>query len=108
MRRSQPQQKECREQRVYDSDAIDHITVSAELERPVRDMLSSSTFQYAKNDRSDLESFTFRPPSVPVTKESMNYSCIVYGGVITAGLVYYVLRARKRYAGPSLESSQEM
>jgi choline transport protein len=33
----------------------------------------------------------------------MNYSCVVYGGVIIAGLAYYVFRARKRYVGPSLE-----
>ena len=52
--------------------------------------------------------FTFFPPSVPVTKESMNYSCVVYGGVIIAGLVYYVSRARKRYVGPSLEILQDM
>jgi len=47
--------------------------------------------------------FTFFPPSVPVTKESMNYSCVVYGGVVVAGLVYYGFRARKTYIGPSLE-----
>jgi amino acid transporter len=52
--------------------------------------------------------FTFFPPSVPVTKQSMNYSCVVYGGVILGGLVYYVTRARKIYAGPSLDVLQEI
>ena len=52
--------------------------------------------------------FTFFPPSVPVTSVSMNYSCVVYGGVIIMGLVYYALRARKRYIGPSLEILQEI
>jgi len=50
---------------------------------------------------------TFFPPSVPVTKESMNYSCVVYGGVVIFGLVYYVLRARENYVGPSLEGLRE-
>ena len=50
--------------------------------------------------------FTFFPPMVPVTKETMNYSCVVYGGVIIGGLVYYVFRARKIYVGPSFEILQ--
>ena len=52
--------------------------------------------------------FTFFPPSVPVTKESMNYSCVVYGGVIIGGLVYYVTRARKIYVGPSMDVLREI
>ncbi|KAK5111932.1 hypothetical protein LTR85_011679 [Meristemomyces frigidus] len=47
--------------------------------------------------------FSFFPPSLPVTAESMNYSCVVYGGVIILGVVYYVLRGHKNYIGPSTE-----
>jgi choline transport protein len=48
--------------------------------------------------------FTFFPPSVPVTKESMNYSCVVFGGVVLAGLAYYVFGGRKRYVKPNLDT----
>ena len=45
--------------------------------------------------------FTFFPPSValPVTAETMDWSCAVYGGVIIWGILYYVLRGHSHYIG---------
>lgn len=47
--------------------------------------------------------FTFFPPTVPVTAITMNWSCVVYGGVVILGFLYYVLRGHKHYTGPSTE-----
>ena len=47
--------------------------------------------------------FTFFPPTLPVTAETMNYSCVVYGGVIMLGIIYYVVWGRKGYRGPTTE-----
>jgi len=47
--------------------------------------------------------FTFFPPSVPVTATTMNWSCVVYGGVVILGFLYYVLRGHKYYIGPNSE-----
>jgi hypothetical protein len=55
MRCCWPQQEERREQCVNDSDAVDHVAVFAQLERPVRNMFTSPAFENAKDDRSDLD-----------------------------------------------------
>jgi len=55
MRCSWPQQEERGKHGVNDSDAIDHVAVPTELERPVWDMFASSTLQHPEDDRSDLE-----------------------------------------------------
>lgn len=47
--------------------------------------------------------FTFFPPTVPVDAVSMNYSCVVYGGVIILGLIYYAIGGHKKFVGPSIE-----
>jgi choline transport protein len=47
--------------------------------------------------------FSFFPPEVPVTAATMNYACAVYGGVILLGIVYYMLRGRHKFVGPSTE-----
>lgn len=47
--------------------------------------------------------FTFFPVSVPVTAVTMNWSCVVYGGVIILGIIYYVLHGHKSYVGPTTE-----
>ena len=49
--------------------------------------------------------FSFFPPSIadPITAQNMNYSCLVYGGVILLGIVYYVVIGRKFYVGPSVD-----
>jgi choline transport protein len=44
--------------------------------------------------------FTFFPPSVPVERESMNYSSVVYVGVVVLGVVYYGVRGRRGYRVP--------
>ena len=33
----------------------------------------------------------------------MNWSCVVFGGVVIIGLVYYVLLGRNVYRGPIIE-----
>ncbi|EMC93957.1 hypothetical protein BAUCODRAFT_216276 [Baudoinia panamericana UAMH 10762] len=47
--------------------------------------------------------FTFFPVALPVTKETMNYSCVVYGGVVILGLIYYVTIGHKTYIGPKID-----
>ena len=47
--------------------------------------------------------FSFFPPAVPVTLVTMNWSCVVFGGVVIVGLVYYVTLGRKVYHGPIIE-----
>jgi choline transport protein len=44
--------------------------------------------------------FTFFPPSVPVSAESMNYSSVVYVGVVILGLMYYAVAGRRQYVAP--------
>lgn len=56
--------------------------------------------------------FTFFPPSVLVTAVSMNYSCVVYGGVVIIVLVYYVVIGHRHYISPfarlRLEAEDEL
>jgi choline transport protein len=47
--------------------------------------------------------FSFFPPSVPVTAVTMNWSCVVYGGVVIFGIIFYLTHGHKRYVGPSTE-----
>jgi choline transport protein len=47
--------------------------------------------------------FSFFPPALPVTLVTMNWSCVVFGGVVIIGLVYYVLLGRNVYHGPIIE-----
>lgn len=51
--------------------------------------------------------FSFFPPSIadPITAANMNYSCLVYGGVILLGMVYYAIIGHRYYMGPSIEMS---
>lgn len=44
--------------------------------------------------------FTFLPVGLPVDKTNMNYSCVMYGGVVVLGIIYYVLRGHHHYIGP--------
>lgn len=50
--------------------------------------------------------FSFFPPAIPVTLETMNWSCVVWGGIVLLGLVWYALLGRKRYDGPILEKPE--
>lgn len=47
--------------------------------------------------------FSFFPVGLPVDKSTMNYSCLMYGGVIILGVLYYALRGHRHYIGPSTE-----
>lgn len=47
--------------------------------------------------------FSFFPPAIPVTLVTFNWSCVVWGGIVLLGLVWYALYGRKRYNGPILE-----
>jgi len=47
--------------------------------------------------------FSFFPPAIPVTLESMNWSCLVFGGATVLGLAWYAVRGRKQYNGPIFE-----
>jgi choline transport protein len=47
--------------------------------------------------------FSFFPPSVPVTAVTMNWSCVVYGGVVILGIIFYVVHGHKNYVGPRTE-----
>lgn len=47
--------------------------------------------------------FSFFPPGLPVGLLSMNWSCLVFGGGVLIGLVYYAVKGRKVYDGPIWE-----
>lgn len=47
--------------------------------------------------------FTFWPPAIPVTPDTMNYSSLVMGCVAIFSGLYYVLRAHKVYTGPVVD-----
>ncbi len=44
--------------------------------------------------------FAFFPATIPVTAQSMNYSCVVYGGVVILGILFYAVWGHKKYKGP--------
>ena len=48
--------------------------------------------------------FAFWPTALPVTAENMNYSTLVTGSVVLFSSVYYLVRARKTYDGPIVET----
>ncbi|KAG2162089.1 hypothetical protein VTO58DRAFT_109485 [Aureobasidium pullulans] len=47
--------------------------------------------------------FSFFAPETPVTLASMNWSCLVFGGFVIIGLVYWFVTGRKVYTGPIRE-----
>ncbi|RDW82675.1 amino acid transporter I-2 [Coleophoma cylindrospora] len=47
--------------------------------------------------------FSFFPPELPVTAVNMNWSCVVFGGAVILGLVWYAFIGRKQYNGPIIE-----
>ena len=49
--------------------------------------------------------FTFWPPVIPVTPDTMNYSCVVMGFVAIVSGAYYAFSAHKTYTGPIVEVS---
>lgn len=44
--------------------------------------------------------FSFFPTVVKPSAAYMNWNILIYGIVVVGSLLYYVLRARKRYVGP--------
>ncbi|KAI9832416.1 MAG: hypothetical protein M1819_004405 [Sarea resinae] len=49
--------------------------------------------------------FSFFPTTVPVTLQTMNWSCLLWGAAMIFGVVYYIFRGRFQYHGPILETS---
>lgn len=49
--------------------------------------------------------FSFFPPATPVAPLTMNWSIVVWGGVLIIGLVWYAIFGRKQYSGPVIETS---
>ena len=47
------------------------------------------------------------PPATPVDAESMNYSVVVTGGVVIFAMVWYWVKARKTYRGPTVDEEVE-
>ena len=47
--------------------------------------------------------FSFFPPAVPVTIVTMNWSCVVFGGIVILGLIYYALIGHRQYRGPVMD-----
>ena len=47
--------------------------------------------------------FSFFPPALPVTAVSMNWSCLMFGGMTLIGLAWYTIFGRKSYNGPIIE-----
>jgi amino acid transporter len=47
--------------------------------------------------------FSFFPPFTPVTAVSMNWSCVMFGGVVILGLIYFAFIARHEYKGPVVD-----
>lgn len=50
--------------------------------------------------------FSFFPPTPEVTPESMNYSVVVFMGVIAFGIVRYFISGRKTFTGPVIETEE--
>ncbi|KXL51510.1 hypothetical protein M433DRAFT_60067 [Acidomyces richmondensis BFW] len=44
--------------------------------------------------------WAFWPQATPVDATSMNYSSVMFGGVLVFSLIYYLVKARKSYEGP--------
>ncbi|KAF2471005.1 putative amino acid permease [Lindgomyces ingoldianus] len=47
--------------------------------------------------------FSFFPPATPVTAMTMNWSCVVYGGTVIFGLIFWVTRGRHQWQGPLMD-----
>ena len=47
------------------------------------------------------------PPETPVNSTNMNYSIVVTAGVIIFSMVWYVLKGRKEYKGPTVDDEVE-
>ena len=52
--------------------------------------------------------FMVFPPYLPVTALNMNYSSVIFGGVMLVSVVMWFLGGAKRYSGPIRESPQDV
>ena len=57
---------------------------------------------------SPLWFFSFWPVSMPVTVENMNWSVVMYVGIIAVALTFYVVKARHVYVGPVLVTKRDI
>jgi len=52
--------------------------------------------------------FTFWPLATPVLTSTMNWSSVIFFGVLGVAMVYYLIRARHEYTGPVALVKREM
>ena len=51
--------------------------------------------------------FTFWPPKIPVTPDTMNYASLVMGAAAVLSGVFYLLYAHRTYTGPVVDVDRE-
>ena len=51
--------------------------------------------------------FSFWPPTMTVTPQTMNWSIAVFGGVILFAIVFWFVHAKKVYTGPIVEIDRD-
>ena len=44
--------------------------------------------------------FAFFPLATPVTAQSMNWGCVMFGGIVLLATLYYVVQGRHQYTPP--------
>lgn len=49
--------------------------------------------------------FSFFPIAVPVTPETMNWSCVLWGGIMIFGVAWYAAFQRHHFEGPTVVTS---
>ena len=51
--------------------------------------------------------FSFWPPTMTVTAQTMNWSVAVFGGVIVFAIIFWFVHAKKVYTGPIVEIDRD-
>lgn len=52
--------------------------------------------------------WSFWPPQLDTNAENMNYSIVVLGGVIIFSIIWYFVRGKKEYRGPTVDEEVEI
>jgi choline transport protein len=52
--------------------------------------------------------FSFWPTAMQVTPATMNYNALLWGAVVLFSLIYYIIRGKKEYNGPIIESGDDV